>query len=155
MEAWLLPFGPSTSVDTSSLCPRFDVLGETFFLGIGNDNQLFFLGTLAPFLRASESPIAIACLRLLTFPPRPPLPERRVPFFFRCMALFTLFPAALPYLRLDPFFLVVGISEFLRQKLRGKLRIRGLPNRPPIADFSVQFAEFNRLVCTEINCQES
>src|ERR1041385_5246315 len=78
MEPWLLPFGPSTSVDTSSLCPRFDVLGETFFLGIGNDNHLFFLGTLAPFLRASERPIAIACLRLLTFPPRPLLPERRV-----------------------------------------------------------------------------
>src|ERR1051325_5723580 len=131
MEPWLLPFGPSTSVDTSSLCPRFDVLGETFFLGIGNDNHLFFLGTLAPFLRASERPIAIACLRLLTFPPRPPLPERRVPFFFRCMALFTLFPAALPYLRLDPFFLV----WHFRIPPSKKSRIRGLPNRPPNRGF--------------------
>ena len=32
-------------------------------------------GTFAPFLRASERPIAIACLRLLTLPPLPPLPE--------------------------------------------------------------------------------
>jgi hypothetical protein len=32
-----------------------------------------------PFLRASESPMAIACLRLLTVPPLPPLPLS-VPF---------------------------------------------------------------------------
>jgi hypothetical protein len=36
-------------------------------------------GTFLPFLRASESPIAIACLRLLTLPPRPPLPRLSVP----------------------------------------------------------------------------
>jgi hypothetical protein len=59
----------------------------------------FFLGTLAPFFRASESPIAIACLRLFTLPPLPPLPERSVPFFFLCIALSTDLPAALPYLR--------------------------------------------------------
>src|ERR1043166_8194024 len=97
MEPWLLPFGPSTSVDTSSLCPRFDVLGETLFLGIGNDNQLFFLGTLAPFLRASERPIAIACLRLLTFPPRPPLPLFSLPFLYLCISRFTSFPALREY----------------------------------------------------------
>src|SRR5580704_16053836 len=57
-----------------------------------------FFGTLAPFFRASESPIAIACLRLVTLPPLPPLPERSVPRFSRCIALFTLLPAALPYL---------------------------------------------------------
>src|SRR5271156_2233522 len=57
----------------------------------------FFRGTLAPFLRASESPIAIACLRLVTRPPLPPLPERSVPRFSRCIALFTLFAAAFPY----------------------------------------------------------
>ena len=38
-----------------------------------------FFGTFLPFLRASESPIAIACLRLLTLPPRPPLPRLSVP----------------------------------------------------------------------------
>jgi hypothetical protein len=31
--------------------------------------ELFFLGTFAPFFRASDSPIAIACLRLFTLPP--------------------------------------------------------------------------------------
>jgi hypothetical protein len=65
------------------------------------------LGTLAPFLRASESPIAIACFLLFTTPPFPPFPERNVPRFFRCNALLTLLLAACPYLamissRLDP-----------------------------------------------------
>jgi hypothetical protein len=58
----------------------------------------FFAGTFAPFLRASESPIAIACFRLLTRPPFPALPERNVPCFFRRIALLTDFPAAFPYL---------------------------------------------------------
>ena len=62
-----------------------------------SDRPLFFLGTLAPFSRASERPIAIACLRLFTVPPLPPLPDLSVPFFFLCMALFTDLPAALPY----------------------------------------------------------
>src|SRR5207253_8023399 len=61
-------------------------------------------GTFAPFLRASESPIAIACSRLFTLPPLPPLPERSVPRFFRRMALATVLPAALPYLRPPDFF---------------------------------------------------
>src|SRR5882762_7951687 len=64
----------------------------------------FFFGTLAPFSRASDNPIAIACLRLVTLPPLPALPERRVPFFLRRMALATVLPAALPYL-LPDFFL--------------------------------------------------
>src|ERR1041385_1204823 len=69
------------------------------------DRRYFFLGTLAPFSRASDNPIAIACLRLLTLPPLPPLPDLSVPFFFLCMALLTDLPAALPYLRpLDFFF---------------------------------------------------
>jgi hypothetical protein len=57
-----------------------------------------FRGTLAPLLRASESPIAIACLRLLTLPPLPPLPERSFPCFARLTARSTLLLAALPYL---------------------------------------------------------
>jgi hypothetical protein len=57
----------------------------------------FFAGTFAPFFRASESPIAMACLRLLTFPPLPPFPDFSVPFFRRRIALLTVFPAALPY----------------------------------------------------------
>ena len=65
----------------------------------------FFLGTLAPFLRASDRPIAIACFRLFTFPPFPPRPERRLPRFFRRIALATVFPALLLYLRPRDFFL--------------------------------------------------
>src|ERR1700687_6176132 len=64
----------------------------------------FFLGTLAPFLRASERPIAIACFRLVTLPPLPPLPDRRVPRFSRRNALPTALPAASPYLRRLAFF---------------------------------------------------
>src|SRR4051812_38537813 len=65
----------------------------------------FLRGTFAPFLRASESPIAIACFRLFTVPPLPPGPDFNVPRFFLRMALFTVLPAALPYFRpLDFFF---------------------------------------------------
>jgi hypothetical protein len=46
---------------------------------------------LAPLRRASLSPIAIACLRLLTVRPDPLL---SVPFFLRCIADFTLRDAA-------------------------------------------------------------
>jgi hypothetical protein len=56
----------------------------------------FFLGTLAPFLRASDKPIAMACLRLFTF--FLDLPLFRVPFFFLCIARFTDFFAFDPYL---------------------------------------------------------
>jgi hypothetical protein len=69
-------------------------------------------GTFAPFLRASESPIATACLRLFTFPPRPDFPRRRVPRFRRRIALSTLLPAPLLYflrldLRADAFFAAI------------------------------------------------
>ena len=54
----------------------------------------FFLGTLAPFQRASDKPIAIACLRLLTRLPL--LPLVNVPFFRLCIVRFTDFWALLP-----------------------------------------------------------
>jgi hypothetical protein len=66
--------------------------------------EVFFRGTFAPFLRASERPIAIACFRLFTVPPFPPFPDFSVPRFFRRIALATVLPAAFPYLRLLPFF---------------------------------------------------
>jgi hypothetical protein len=53
-------------------------------------------GTLAPFLRASDNPIAIACFRLVTRPPRPDFPDFSVPCFFRRMALSTDLEAASP-----------------------------------------------------------
>jgi hypothetical protein len=43
------------------------------------EGHFFFLGTLLPFLRALESAMAIACLRLFTLPPFPPLPLFAVP----------------------------------------------------------------------------
>jgi hypothetical protein len=51
--------------------------------------QRFRAGTRAPLRRASLKPIAMACLRLFTLPPLPPLPLRRVPRFRRRMALST------------------------------------------------------------------
>src|SRR5436190_22651123 len=56
------------------------------------------LGTFLPFLRASESPMAIACFLLFTVPPLPPLPRLSNPFLRRCMALFTSLPALREYL---------------------------------------------------------
>ena len=55
---------------------------------------VFLLGTFAPFLRASDNPIAIACLRLVTFFPEPLF---RVPLFRRFIALFTVLCAFLLY----------------------------------------------------------
>jgi hypothetical protein len=51
-------------------------------------------GTLPPARRASESPIAIACLRLVTFLPERPL--RNVPAFISRIAFATFLPAVLP-----------------------------------------------------------
>ena len=89
------------------LMPRVRAQGM-FFAGLvyaAFDREDFFEGTFCPFFRASESPIAIACLRLFTLPPLPPLPERSVPLFFRRIALATVLLAPLPYRRrLDFFF---------------------------------------------------
>jgi hypothetical protein len=84
-------------------------------------------GTFAPFLRASERPIAIACFRLFTFPPRPPGPERSVPRFRRRIALSTRLDAALPYRRPERrgrVRFVVAISTSLSRSLGRILRHR-------------------------------
>src|SRR5512144_770924 len=54
-----------------------------------------FFGTLPPARRASDSPIAIACLRLVTFFPERPLFS--VPRLRSCIAFLTLLCAVLPY----------------------------------------------------------
>jgi hypothetical protein len=75
--------------------------------------ELFFLaGTFAPFLRASDSPIAMACFRLFTFPPWPDFPRVSVPLLRRRIALFTLLLAPLLYFlpldfREDAFFAAI------------------------------------------------
>ena len=69
-----------------------------FFLGVDLDLvdfAGFFFGTLAPFLRASESPIAMACFLLVTF--LPDLPLFNVPFFRLRIAFSTFSDALLPY----------------------------------------------------------
>jgi hypothetical protein len=60
--------------------------------------------------------MAIACFRLLTFPPFPPRPERSVPLFFLRIALATVLPAALLYLRpRDFFFVAMQFSLFFEE----------------------------------------
>jgi hypothetical protein len=57
--------------------------------------EALFFGTFAPSLRASDSPMAIACFRLVTFFPLRPLFSD--PSFFSCIARSTLSPAPLEY----------------------------------------------------------
>jgi hypothetical protein len=57
-------------------------------------------GTFAPARRASERPMAIACLRLRTFLPERPL--RSLPRFLSCIARFTFARAFFPYLAMLP-----------------------------------------------------
>jgi hypothetical protein len=86
------------------LFPRVDVdllplREETalFFLPLADFRPpLLFFGTLAPSARASDKPIAIACLRLVTVLPLPPL--FNWPRFLSCMALSTLSCAFFEYL---------------------------------------------------------
>jgi hypothetical protein len=58
------------------------------------EDEAFLRGTLAPARRASLSPIAIACFRLVTFLPDP---ERRVPCLRSCITFFTFCCALRPY----------------------------------------------------------
>lgn len=64
----------------------------------------FLFGTLAPSLRASDKPIAMACFRLITFLPERPLFSVPALRFF--IARLTFFAAALEYLG---FFVVLAI----------------------------------------------
>jgi hypothetical protein len=71
-------------------------LDELFFEGLFLellffDEEDFFFGTLAPSLRASERPIAIACFRLVTFFPLRPLFS--LPLFFSRITRATFFCA--------------------------------------------------------------
>jgi hypothetical protein len=57
------------------------------------------LGTLPPARRACDNPIAIACLRLVTFLPERPL--RSVPRLRSFIAFRTFIAAFLPYLAMN------------------------------------------------------
>jgi len=91
----------------------------TFEFGEVDYDELFFRGILAPFLRASERPIAIACFRLFTVPPPlPPRPDLRVPLFLRRMALATVSRAVFPYLVLPGDFFLVAMGDLVKKRFK-------------------------------------
>lgn len=78
---------------------RFLEVADLFFEGRPVFREVFlapfFAGTFAPFFRASDKPIAIACFRLVTF--FPDRPDVNDPFFFLRIALATVLCAFLEY----------------------------------------------------------
>jgi hypothetical protein len=68
---------------------------ELLFFAVDFFDDAFFAGTLPPAARASDRPIAIACLRLVTFLPLPPLFS--VPAFRSCITFSTFSWAFGPY----------------------------------------------------------
>jgi hypothetical protein len=64
------------------------------------EEEDFFRGTFPPARRASDNPIAIACLRLVTRLRDRPL--RSVPRFRSCIAFSTFCEAFLPYFAIGP-----------------------------------------------------
>ena len=99
----------------------------------------FFLGTLAPFSRASDSPMAIACFRDFTLRP---LPLFSVPRFRRRMVLATRFDAAFPYFR-PP---LRRALLFLRAPVRRRAAMI-TPGRRPSARYALASIEqFSRRV---------
>src|ERR1700727_3858134 len=71
----------------------------------------FFSGTFFPSLRASDKPIAIACLRLGTFLPLRPLFS--LPCFIAFISRSTSLPADGLYLRTElDFFAAVFLTDF-------------------------------------------
>jgi hypothetical protein len=71
------------------------VSDDYFFFVAFFREDLRLAGTFAPERRASDKPIAIACLRLVTFLPE--LPLRSVPDLRSSIARLTLAPARFPY----------------------------------------------------------
>jgi hypothetical protein len=65
----------------------------------------FFAGTFAPSARASESPMAMACLRLFTFLPL--RPDLSLPRLYSCISRSTDFDAFGLYFRFEDFFLAM------------------------------------------------
>ena len=90
------------------------------------DFDLRRFGTFRPFLRASERPIAIACLRLVTFFPLRPL--RSVPRLRLRIARATSLEALREYRRAILCFLGVSGASRRGQRRRARLR-RAAPTR--------------------------
>jgi hypothetical protein len=88
---------PATPVSrtASASSPRSDGFKRAAALVYDFFFRLAFLrGTLAPARRASDRPMAMACLRLVTFFFERPL--RNVPVFRSCIARLTLLAAFFP-----------------------------------------------------------
>src|SRR5579883_1610596 len=81
----------------------------------------FFFGTFLPFLRASDRPMAMACLRLFTLPPLPPLPLLSLPLFCFLTAFFTSLRALLEYFR------AMVPPWFVRQRTRPRMVPKAKP----------------------------
>src|SRR5690349_22149241 len=106
--------------------PRRILPGYFFFLRV----RLLLLerdGTLPPARRASERPMAMACLRLVTFLPDRPL--RSVPALRSCIARLTLLCDFLPYrLAMLPPFAATGFAPGAR-RLRSEEHTSELQSR--------------------------
>lgn len=111
-------------------------------LRLEEDPLLFFEGTFFPLRRASDKPIAIACLRLFTvFPLRP---DFSFPRLNSCISRFTSLPALGLYLRREDF-LPRDLLLLLRE-LELRLRLFVGMNRIPPLKISpgVRFAGLQR-----------
>jgi hypothetical protein len=75
-----------------------------------------FLGTFAPFARAFDNPIAIACLRDLTGAPA--LPDLAVPFLNLRISFATSFPAVGLYFLVTVLRVVFAVARFFGVLLR-------------------------------------
>jgi hypothetical protein len=96
----------------------FAPLAADFVLPPLPDFEAAFFGTLAPFSLASDKPIAIACLREVTFFPLRPLLSS--PFFISCMALSTFLPAPFEYLAI---LIVFGVYQKKQKNYTVKMLI--------------------------------
>lgn len=91
---------PSPTTAYRTTLARREAMGYRFFAARLRDvlrelfREDFRDGTFAPFSRASLSPMAMACLRLVTFRPEPLF---SVPFFLRRIVDSTLLDADFPY----------------------------------------------------------
>jgi hypothetical protein len=89
----LLALFPMSLVVRATKWPPGSADGHSQFR---KDQAAFFCGTLAPLRRASESPMAMACLRLFTFRP---LPDFSLPRLSLCISFSTFCCALGLYLR--------------------------------------------------------
>ena len=98
-----------------------DFFAEDFF------DAPFFAGTFAPARRASDSPIAIACLRLVTFLPEPPL--RSFPSLRSCITFLTFDCAFFPYFAMSLLLVVTDGASRNRRCASAASRMRRLEAR--------------------------